>query len=54
MAQQIPASTGRPYGVYTINEHQVAVTRNGYTIPFSKADLANVFEALLLLIERSF
>jgi hypothetical protein len=53
MHEQVPAVKGRPYSVSVINSQHVAVSRNGYTIPFTRQDLANVFEALYKLIEST-
>jgi hypothetical protein len=53
MAEQVPAVKGRPYSVSVINSQHVAVSRNGYTITFTRQDLANVFEALYKLIEST-
>lgn len=51
--QQIAAVRGRPYSVSRINDEHLAISRGGYTIPFTRQDVANVFEALYRLLESN-
>lgn len=53
MTRKISATKGQPYIVHAIGGERVAVARGGYTIAFTRNDLAAVFTALCDLLESN-